>query len=245
MESRFLSILVVRCFTCIGLLVCSASILAEETEAVEEAVVAESVAVEADSSDGVVEWEKDDNIIEPEIIRRGVRESRIDHENFEVGVFAGQISLEQFGASTVTGARAAFFVTEDVFFEIAYGETEAKSLELSSELPFNLPGATIEGELDLTYYNLSIGFNLFPGEVFIGSKWAFNSALYVIGGVGSTDFVEDRRYTMNFGVGYRILFTDWLAWHVDMRNHIFEMDVVSEGRTTHNLEFHSGFTVFF
>jgi outer membrane beta-barrel protein len=102
-----------------------------------------------------------------------------------------------------------------------------------------------EDERKLTYYNISIGYNLLPGESFIGSNHAYNSALYVIAGVGSTEFGGDNRFTTNFGAGYRLLLTDWLALHADVRDHIFTNDILGTDKTSHNIELDGGFTFFF
>ena len=45
-----------------------------------------------------------------------------------------------------------------------------------------------DAERRFTYYNLSLGYNLLPGEVFIGRNLAMTSALYMIGGIGSVEF---------------------------------------------------------
>jgi outer membrane beta-barrel protein len=87
--------------------------------------------------------------------------------------------------------------------------------------------------------------NLFPGEVFLGKRRAFNSALYLTGGAGSTQFAGDSRFTLNVGLGYRFFLTDWLALHADVRNHIFDIDLLGEPKTTNNIESHAGFTFFF
>ena len=50
---------------------------------------------------------------------------------------------------------------------------------------------------------------------------------------------------MNFGGGYRFLFTDAIALHVDFRNHLFDIDILGEDKTAQNLEGHIGVTVFF
>ena len=67
----------------------------------------------------------------------------------------------------------------------------------------------------------------------------------MIGGVGNTSFAGDDRFMINVGVGYRFLVTDWLAVHVDMRDHIFNIDLLGDDKTAHNLETHGGVTVFF
>ncbi len=184
-----------------------------------------------------------DQVIQPRIDRKEIKEAKIDTEDFEIGAFVGLMSVEDFGTNTVYGLRAAYHVTEDMFIEAAYGRTDTDKTSFE-----RLSGAAdllTDDERKLSYYNLSVGYNLLPGETFIGSKRAFNSALYIIGGIGSTDFAGDNRFTLNFGAGYRLLLTDWLALHVDVRDHIFDIDVTGEDKTTHNIEISSGFSIFF
>ncbi len=181
-------------------------------------------------------------VIQPEIERRKIDIDQIDTENFEVGVFTGLLSVEDFGVNPVVGARIAYHVTEGVFFEAAYAKSDTS--EASWER-FSGGGKLLTpDERKLTYYNISLGYNLLPGEVFLGDGWSFNSAAYVIGGVGNTRFAGDDKFTMNFGFGYRFLATDWLAIHVDVRDHIFEIDIVGK-KPAHNLEVQGGITVFF
>lgn len=134
-------------------------------------------------------------------------------------------------------------MTEDFFVEGSYGQTTLgqTSFERLSG------GAQIltDEERDLTYYNVSLGWNIFPGEAFVGRGFAFKGGLYLIGGVGSTEFGGDSRFTINAGVGYRLIATDWLAFHVTLRDHFFESDLLGENDTLHNLEFSGGLTLFF
>ncbi|HFQ91931.1 MAG TPA: outer membrane beta-barrel domain-containing protein [Chromatiales bacterium] len=186
---------------------------------------------------------EDAPVIQPAIERKEIKEARIDTENFEVGAYAGMMSVEDFGTGPVYGVRAAYHVTEDLFLEAAYGRSKAG--ETSYERLSGSAPLLTDKERALSYYNLSVGYNLLPGETFIGSRRAFNSALYIIGGIGSTDFAGDARFTLNLGAGYRLLMTDWLALHVDVRDHIFDIDVTGEDKTTHNIEINGGITFFF
>jgi outer membrane beta-barrel protein len=92
---------------------------------------------------------------------------------------------------------------------------------------------------------LSLGFNLLPGEAFIGRNWALNSSLYAIAGVGNTEFAGDDFFTVSFGAGYRMLPIDWLALHFDVRDRMFDTDLLGDEKTTHNIEFTLGMTFFF
>ncbi len=181
--------------------------------------------------------------VDPDLERQEIDIDAIDSEDFEIGVYYGILSIEDFGSDTVLGVRAAYHVTETVFMEAAYGMSEAG--ETSFEVLSGSAQLLTDDQRDFSYYNVSVGLNILPGETFIGSRWAFNTALYVIGGIGSTEFAEDDHFTINFGAGYRLLFNDWLAMHVDVRDHLFDSDIIGTEKTVHNIEFTAGFSVFF
>jgi outer membrane beta-barrel protein len=182
-------------------------------------------------------------VIEPEVERRQVKVASIDAENIEVGAFYGALSIEDFGTNPVYGIRAAYHVTEDFFFEAAFGRSKA------GKTSFETVGGDVElltdDERRFTYYNLSLGYNILPGEVYLGRDLAMNGALYVLGGIGSTKFAGDQRFSVNFGAGYRVLPTDWLAIHIDMQDIVFQSDLLGKDKLTNNLMAYLGATVFF
>ena len=81
--------------------------------------------------------------------------------------------------------------------------------------------------------------------MFFGRKVAKASAFYVIGGVGSTRFVDQSRQTFNFGFGLRLLFSSRLAVQADVRDHIFSLDLLGKRQSTQNLEVTAGVTLYF
>lgn len=182
-------------------------------------------------------------VIKPGIERRTITEADIDSEDFEVGPFVGVMSIEDFGSNVVYGLRATYHTTEDLFFEAAAGTTEAG--KTSYETLSGGPQLLTPSQRNLYYYNISLGYNILPGEGFIGSRYAFNSALYLIAGAGNTEFADDSHFTFNVGAGYRMLLNDWIAVHLDLKDHIFESDLLGTSKYTHNLEGTVGLTVFF
>jgi outer membrane beta-barrel protein len=184
-----------------------------------------------------------EQVIDPQVERRDIREPNIDTEDFEVGAFAGIMSIEDFGSDAVYGARFAYHITEGLFVEGTVGQSEA-GLTSFEELSGGAPILS-DSDREFTYYNLSLGYNLFPGEVFLGEGRAFNTSLYLIGGLGSTKFAGDDRFTVNVGAGYRFLISDWIALHLDFRDHLFDTDLLGTEKTVHNIEAHLGMTVFF
>ena len=181
-------------------------------------------------------------IIEPEVERKEIIDAKIDTEDFELGFFGGMYSTEDFGTNSVIGATFAYHVTEDFFFQLAAGETETQPSSVERLGFFEILN---DDERTLQYYNLSLGYNILPGEAFVTSDWAFYTAFYLIGGIGNTHFAGQDNFTINFGAGFRFVTTDWMALHVDMRDHIFDLDILGEEQTTHNLELTMGLTFFF
>lgn len=184
-----------------------------------------------------------DPVIEPAIERRTVTTPKIDSENFEVGFYYGVLAIEDFDSSDVIGLRAAWHLSEDFFVEANAAQAEG-DLTSYEELSGGTPLFS-DDDRDYQYYNINIGWNLFPGEVFISDQWAMNTSVYLIAGVGRTTFLGDDWLTVNYGAGFRLLLNDWISWHLDVRDHVFDRDSFGQDETTHNLEFTTGFTVFF
>lgn len=183
-----------------------------------------------------------EQVIQPEVPRRDVRVPKIPSNDFVVGAFGGTYSTENFGARSVRGLRLGYHISEDFFVEAGYGETEVDDANFRQVLPGGIfPRQT----QTLRYYSLSAGVNVMPGEIFFGRSWAKTSALYLIGGLGSTRFLEQRKQTFSFGLGLRVFLKDWAALQVDMRDHIYTLDLLGRRQSTNNLELTGGLTFFF
>lgn len=184
-----------------------------------------------------------EQVIVPEVERRNVKVPRIPSNDFEIGVFGGTYSTQNFGASAVQGLRLGYHVSEDLFVEAAYARTKVSDAVYRRFLPGG--GVFASPTETLTYYNVSLGWNLLPGEVFFGRSYARPSAGYLIAGVGSTRFFDQRRQTINVGFGLRLFLADWAALQVDMRDHLFSIDLLGQRENTQNLELTAGLTFFF
>lgn len=183
-----------------------------------------------------------EQVVVPAVPRRDITVPKIPNNDFIVGAFVGTYATESFGTSLVYGARIGYHITEDFFVEGLYGTTTVNDENFRQILP---GGVFPKTEEKLDYYNLSVGYNVLPGEVFLGSRYAKASALYLIAGVGSTKFLEQRRQTINFGLGMRVFAKDWFALQVDFRDHIYSIDLLGARKDTQNLELTAGATFFF
>jgi outer membrane beta-barrel protein len=185
----------------------------------------------------------DEPAVVPQVDRRTLQLPRFPSRDFEVGLFAGMYSTQNFGSAPVAGLRVGYHITEDFFVEGAYGSTTANDSAYRQVLP---GGGVFPNETErLSYYNLSAGWNLLPGEVFLGSKQARASAFYLIGGIGSTSLVEQKHQTFNLGFGFKVLVGERGALRVDVRDHLFSMDLLGQRENMQNVEISAGFGMHF
>lgn len=182
-----------------------------------------------------------DQVIQPEIDRRDIRTPRIDTEDFEIGLFGGILSVEDFGAEPVYGARLIYHVSEDFFVEGVVGKSTVSDQALF-DLGLSLFPAREE---NLVYYALSVGYNLFPSEIFLGRRKARTANVYLLAGVGNTSLAREDYFTFNLGLGVQILPTDWLALNLLLRDHVFESDILGASEIKNNFEWTLGATFFF
>jgi outer membrane beta-barrel protein len=182
-------------------------------------------------------------VVDPEVARRTIKVPKVRSRNIEVGVDYGVISIEDFGTNPSYGLMAAYHITEDFFFQGEWGRSTAGKTSFET-----LNGGVqllTESERRFTYYDLSLGYNFLPGEAYIGRGHAMTSAFYLLGGIGATEFAGDTKFTVNFGAGYRVVPTDWLAVHISMQDRVFNSDLLGTTKLTNNLEARITTTVFF
>ena len=184
----------------------------------------------------------DDQVINPGVERRDVHKPKYPSNDFEIGLFGGTYSSQNFGTSGVYGGRLGYDITEDFFVEATYARTKVSDKEFRQILPGGI--FTAEQE-KLKYYDLSLGWNFLPGEIFIGKNWAKASTMYAIGGIGNTSFDSQRMQTWNFGVGAKLFLADWVALRADVRDHIYTLDLLGKRSSTQNPELTLGFAFFY
>ncbi len=185
----------------------------------------------------------DSTLIDPKIERIEFQEAKIDARDYEISLLLGYISIEDFGVQPLLGLRMEYFITEDIFAGLTLGQATAGKTSYEV-LTAGAPLLT-DDERDYRFYSLDIGYQLLPGEAFVTRKLTYNTAFYLSGGIGNTDFAGSERFTLNYGAGYRFLFSDWLDVAVDFRNNVHDMDLFGELKTTNNLQFTLSLGVFF
>lgn len=198
-------------------------------------VMQTSIAEENDVEQGA------EDVVKPDVYRRDINVPKIDTEDFEITAFYGVLDVEDFGAEPVYGIRAAYHITEDFFLEGTYAESEVSD---SSFRNLGLPLFPNSTE-DVEYYAVSVGYNIFPGEVFFGRNVAMSSAFYIVGGAGNFKFIDEDEFAYHFGAGLKVLPTDWLSMRIDFRDYVYESDLLGDNEFKHNLEATFNIGIFF
>lgn len=180
--------------------------------------------------------------LEPEVVRNDGVEAKIDTENFEIGTYAGALSLVDFGVNGTYGLRADYHLTEDFFLEFAYGVSKASETSFET---LNALTLLSDSDRDLSLMVASLGWHFMPGETFVTDGLTLTSQLYGMIGMGKVDFAGQSETLFNLGLGYRALVSDWFALRFDFKDHIFGVDVLGDDKQTHNFEVSTGVSFFF
>lgn len=183
-----------------------------------------------------------EQVVNPEVDRREVHLPKFPSNDIEFSLFGGSYSTENFGSSGVGGARLGYHITEDFFVEGSFGFSRVSDKAFRQVLP---GGIFATGVDTLRYREFSLGYNVLPGEVFLGRKTAMPSAIYIDAGFGTTSFDQQRAQTASFGMGARVFLKDWFAVRFDVRDHLFVLDLLGRRQLTNNPEITSGLSVLF
>lgn len=167
---------------------------------------------------------------------------RIDQDVFELGLFTGIINIGDFGSEWAVGISAVFQASEDFFLQYNYmqADTDLSAFEQSQ-------GAYFSGDdRTFSHYDLLVGYKIFQGEMYPGEGKENLSSLYLVGGVGDTQFGDEESFTYTLGIGYQIALSRRYVLHADYRNYIYESSLIrSEETTTTNGQFSVGINYLF
>jgi len=181
--------------------------------------------------------------VKADVERRQILDDVLDTENFEIGIQGGIISIEDFESSGWLSAHIGYHITENFYLKARYGQ--AKGGETSFEKLVSSAPLLTDEQRELSHYGLSLGYNLLPGEIFFSKDLVLNSLFSIELGAGSTEFAGDEKFTVNVSANYRVFINDWVAWDIGMSDYIFDTQVTGESKTTHNLNFVTGISVYF
>ncbi|TQV82802.1 outer membrane beta-barrel domain-containing protein [Aliikangiella coralliicola] len=166
---------------------------------------------------------------------------QLDNELFELGVTTGIINIQDFGSEFVTGINAGFIASEDIFMQLNYVFADAglSSFEKSQ-------GALFSGDdRKFQHFDFLVGYNLYQGEQFFSGTDAQLSSLYLVAGIGDTDFGGEESFTYTVGIGYQIGLSRTYNLKFDYRDYIYDSSLLLEDESTHNAQFSVSLNVLF
>ncbi len=170
-----------------------------------------------------------------------VMASDLDTEYFDIGIFTGIINIEDFNSELLYGISATFRASEDFFLQLNYlqADSNLSSYEQSQ-------GQLFSGDDRIfKHYDFLLGYNIFQGEFFSSGNRSNLSALYVVGGVGDTEFGGEGNFSYTLGVGYQVALKRRYIVRADMRDYFYESNLLLEGKDTHNIQFSIGLSYLF
>lgn len=162
----------------------------------------------------------------------------IEVDDFEILANFGFLSIEDFGVSNSAIFSLNYHVNELYFVQASLVTAEAS--ETSFEVLTGNPTLLTDAQRDYESYNISLGYNLFPGEGFFSKEHTFSTDYYVIAGIGSTDFAGDEHFTYNYGAGFRAAISSNFTIYSEFRNYVFDIDVFGTNKSSNNLSISLG-----
>lgn len=207
---------VLPCLVGASLLLSGCSLWRTDDEAPEEPVVV------GESDPG--------QVIDPGIERRGITVPQIDSEVFEVGAFLGTLATTRDNTVPIGGIRAGRFFNPDFFTEITVADSFGGENDTT--------GPERGDDVSVSTLDITLGYNLFPMEIFTGEDKVYPAWIYVLAGAGAVDYADDTFLGAHFGVGIRVMPVDHWSVRVEMRNQLWPS--VADEPSSANLQFTFG-----
>lgn len=165
----------------------------------------------------------------------------IDPGQFELGPFAGMLSVEDFGTEVVAGLELTYHLRDDWLLQASYGRSETEKAAFETSQREFLSG----DDRDFEYFAFTGAYRLIHGRSFLGSDLRFYSDIRVLLGPERVSFAGSDEWGFNAGLSYRVAFSDSFSANVDFREHVVEREFIGDEKTTMNTELRVGFNVLF
>lgn len=171
-----------------------------------------------------------------------IRRAAIDNERFEVGPFAGFLSVEDFDTNLVTGISVNYHVSSRFLAQFNYGLAVVERATFEDVSGGNFLS---EDDRDFEYVSLLAGYELMQGRSFLGARRKFNSHLYLMAGPSQVSFAGEDNTGLVVGINYKVVANDWLTLDLDFRDIIVDREFLGTTKTTHNTQLTLGFNALF
>ena len=178
----------------------------------------------------------------PQVDRRDIEKPKFPSNDFEIGLFTGTYATQNFGSSWVYGARIGYHITEDFFVEGVYGQTKVSDELFRQILPGGIFARTPKSSATTTCRSATTCSRARSSSAAGAPGRRSSTSSPASAAPSSTD---QSKPTFNAGFGYRVYLADWVALQLDLRDHIFSLDLLGKRQSTQNVELTGGLTFFF
>ncbi|MEX1033374.1 MAG: outer membrane beta-barrel domain-containing protein, partial [Cellvibrionaceae bacterium] len=180
-------------------------------------------------------------VIEPESRVVEARPAAIDDERFQLGLYLGNLSVEDFGSDLVSGIELSYHLADSWLLQLNYGKAsiDRAAFETSQRQFLSSDDRNFE------YLAAVGGYRLLHGRSFFGVRNKYNTDIYALAGPEQVSFSGNDETGLVFGLSYRVVFTDWMTFNMDFREHMFKRDFIGDSKQTLNTEFRIGINALF
>jgi len=181
-------------------------------------------------------------IIEPQVNRREVKTPKIKAKDFEIGGYFGALSIQDFGTNPIYGVRAAYHVSEDIFLEGFLAARKRGRPAWRTSSPISRSSTTLGDASRITTWTWA---TTYYRRDLSRAGTCFQFGAVCDGRHGRREIRRQGPVRTELRIGRALLITDWLALHLDVRDHVFETDLTGRTKNVHNLEATLGLTAFY
>jgi len=190
--------------------------------------------------------EQEDNgsvtIIEPSKKVSKPTSATIEAGDFELGVYYGSLSVEDFATNPVQGISLNYHFTSKLSTQISYASSDVGRATFEDVVGGDFLSADDE---EFNYIQVQAGYQVLHGRSFLGSKQRFNSYLYLYGGLESVQFARNDEIGFTFGSRYKLVVSENITLNIDLQDHFFEREFIADKKYTNNIEFSIGLNALF
>lgn len=182
--------------------------------------------------------------ITPEKKAPKINSAQIDTERFELGAYAGFLSIENFDVNSLIGLQGTFHINSRLMANVYYGQSDSARARFEREVGDD-SNFIADREDGFRYVAAGISYNLLNARSFSGSKRKYDSYISIDTAIESVDFAGESNIGLMIGTTYKTVVTDWLTVNINLKDHIVEREFLGESSLTQNLELSIGLNFLF
>lgn len=193
--------------------------------------------------------EKSVTTIAPEKKVDKVSSAKIDTERFELGIYTGYISIQNFDSNWLFGIQGSYHIQPRLVANIYIAQSSGAQARFERELQ-GTDGNFIPNRDDgFQYMGIGLSYNLLNARSFSGNKRKYDSYISIDTAVENVEFAGESNIGLMIGTTYKTVLTDWLTVNISFKDHIVERSALGvreeQSTLTQNIEASLGFNVLF